>query len=266
MAIDNFKPSLWESAIIENYKGLSVADVITVAPTSVNGKEAIFNRLVNINGVKKYNELEGNMVYDGIDTTKTSLFFDQQRYFAYQIEDVDKVQLAGDVMMPMAREIAEAIKEDIDAAVLAEAKAAAKIDLETVELQPADVYDLLVDIGTAMDEANIPASDRVVVCRPEFVNMLAKDVRIIDNAEVLDNGIVQGVKVNGMQVIKTTHCPKGEVIALHKSAIGYGKQIDKMEAMRLEGRFSDAIRGLVVYGVKALRPEAIAKVAYTIAK
>lgn len=264
MAIDNFKPSLWETAIIEAYKGLSVADAITVAPTSVNGKEAIFNRLVPVEGVKDYAALEGDIEYDGIDTTKTSLFFDQQRYFAYQIEDVDKVQLAGDVMMPMAREMAYALKKDVDNAVLSAADAEAA-DMGSISIaNPEEAYNTIVNLGTALDELDIPENERVVICRPEFVNVLAKDVRIIDNANVLANGIVQGMQVNGMQVIKTTHCPKGKVIALHKSAIGYGKQLEKMEALRLQGRFSDAVRGLMVYGVKVLRPECLVKVAYTI--
>ena len=67
-----------------------------------------------------------------------------------------------------------------------------------------------------------------------------------------------------MQIIKTSNCPANQVIALHCSAVGYGKQIDEVEAMRLQNAFKDGIRGLVQYGVKTLLPEGIAVLNYEI--
>jgi hypothetical protein len=58
---------------------------------------------------------------------------------------------------------------------------------------------------------------------------------------------------------------KYKIVALHQSAIGYGKQIDEMEAMRLESDFADGIRGLLVYGASVLRPEAMAVLTATFA-
>ena len=262
MSLQSFKADLWESAILEAYKGICVADAITVAPSRVDGVKAIWNRVSIANGVQDY---EGNVVYEGIDTAATELLFDQKKYFAYKMEDVEKVQLVGDVMMPIARDMAYDLKRIVDGAVLAEAATAAQTKVDAVKIaDAADAYDNLVDLGTALDELDIPENERVIICRPEYVNILAKDARVIDNANVLPNGIVQGMEVNGMQVIKTTACPKGQVIAMHKSAVGYGKQLEKLEALRLESSFSDAVRGLMVFGVKALRPEAIVAMNYTI--
>ena len=52
---------------------------------------------------------------------------------------------------------------------------------------------------------------------------------------------------------------------MNAEAVGYGKQIDELEAIRVEKDFADAIKGLVNFGVKTLRPEAIAVLEYTIA-
>ena len=46
---------------------------------------------------------------------------------------------------------------------------------------------------------------------------------------------------------------------LHKSAIGFGTQLQETEAMRLESDFADGIRGLQVAGAKTLRPKAVVK-------
>ena len=263
MSLQSFKADLWESAILEAYKGICVADAITVAPSRVDGVKAIFNRVSLANGIQDY---EGNVEYEGIDTASTELLFDQKKYFAYKMEDIERVQLAGDVMMPIAKDMAYALKRAVDNAVLAEAASAAKTKIDAVQIaDPEAAYDAIVDLGTALDELDIPENERVVICRPEFVNMLAKDKRVIDNAKVLENGVVQGMEVNGMQIIKTTACPAGKVIAMHKTAVGYGKQLEKLEGLRLESSFSDAVRGLMVFGVKALRPEAIVSMGYSIA-
>ena len=52
--------------------------------------------------------------------------------------------------------------------------------------------------------------------------------------------------------------PANVIIANHKSAIGAAKQINEVEAMRLQNKFADGIRGLCVYGDKVLRDDACA--------
>ena len=41
-------------------------------------------------------------------------------------------------------------------------------------------------------------------------------------------------------------------------AMSFGEQIVQTEALRLQTSFSDAVRGLHVYGAKLVRPDAIA--------
>lgn len=265
MSIETYKKQLWEQAIIEEYANVSIADVITAQPSEVNGVCAIYNRSNLTNGLQDYSGADIN--FEEINTVETKLFFDVAKYFAYQMKDLDRVQAVngGELMLKTARDMAQAIKDCVDAAVFAEAVEAAAHKLQDDALAVEDVYNNIVALGTALDEANVPVAGRYIIARPEFVNMLALDPRVVDNAEVLPNGIVQGMQVNGMQVIKSNLVPEGKVIALNNEAVGYGKQIDELEAIRIEKNFADAIKGLVNFGVKALRPEAIAVLTYTIA-
>ena len=270
MAVTSFKKELWESAILESFKGVSVAEVITKKPSSVEGKSATFNTVSLTTGLQDYS---GTVNWEDINTTAIELAYDKKKYFAFKVDDVDKVQLAGDIMMPLVREQAYEIKNAIDKAVFAEAVAGAKSSNVIGEASsdekaistPEDAYNFIVDLGTKLDENNVSMEGRYVIAKPEFVNMLAKDKRVIDNAQVLANGVVEGMTINGMQIVKTANCPDKQVIALSNKAIGYGKQIDETEAMRLQNSFADGIRGLVQFGVKTLQGEGIAVLHYAIA-
>ena len=266
MAVESFKKELWEQALIKGFEGVTVADLITKKPTSIEGSKAIFNRASLTTGLQDYTV---TIKYEGANTEAIELVYDKKKYFAIYLDDCDKVQLAGDVMLSLTQEQAYKIKETIDSAIFTEASANAGslIGSKTTKKEittPDEAYDYVVDLGTKLDEKNVPTVGRYLIARPEFVNLLAKDKRVIDNANVLANGIVEGMVINGIQVIKTQLCPTNQVIALSNVATGYGKQIEKTEALRLESSFSDAVRGLVQFGVKTLQAEGIAVLNYEI--
>lgn len=269
MSIASYKQSLWETAIVESYKGISVADLITKKPSRVDATKAVFNTASLTNGLQDYT---GTVTFEGANTAAIDLVFNKSKYFAFSVDDIDKAQAAGDVMLPLANDMAYKIKSAVDAAVLTEAVAGAKAAnvIGTVAAKESittasEAYDFIVDLGTKLDNNDVPEIGRFVVARAEFVNLLAKDVRVMDNSQILATGVVQGMEVNGMQVIKSNNVPANTVVALHSSAVGYGKQIDKLEALRLEATFADGLKGLVNYGVKTLQPEGIAVLNYEIA-
>lgn len=268
MAISTFKPEIWESALLESFKGITIADLITKKPTKIEGTKAIFNAASLATGLQDYT---GTVNYEEVITNAIELVYDKTKYFAFAVDDVDKAQAVADVMLPITNEQAYKIKEEIDSAVFAEAVLGAKTSnvIGSPTTKEAittcdEAYDYIVDLGTKLDNNNVPAVGRYVIAKPEFVNLLAKDKRVIDNAVVLANGIVQGMNIDGIQVVKTNLCPANQVIALSNIAVGYGKQIDEVEALRLQTSFSDAVRGLVSYGVKTLQGEGIAVLNYEI--
>lgn len=267
MSVDSFKKEIWETALIEEYDRLSLVEAITTSPTSVEGKTAHFN----VAGDITVSDYEGTVNWEDLDTEPIDLTYDKKKYFAFTLDDVDKAQLSADVMQPSLRTGANKIKKGVDVDVFNEivANTTLKIGNSTTGKKtistPEEAYDYIVDLGTKLDENDVPEDGRYIIGRPDFVNLLAKDKRVIDNAQVLPNGIVQGMEVNGMQVAKSNNVPAGIVIATNKLATGFGKQIEEVEAMRLQNSFKDGMRGLTVYGAKTLRPKSSAILYYTIA-
>lgn len=260
MSIASFIPSVWEQALITEFRGVSVANLITTPPTEVSGGKAIFNR-VSGGTLKDYTGED--ISFDDATTTPIELTYDKKKYFAIQLNDVDKAQARGEVLTTLAKEKGYEMKETIDKDIFAEAVAkcvagnkigstSAKIDLKTKS-----VYDLIVDLGVKLSKKKVPVANRFVIASSEYVQELAKDDRFARNYTVLENGVVQGASVNGMTVIQSEDVPANVILCLHKSALGHGLEIDKVEAGRREANFGDFVKGLTVYGQVALRTEAI---------
>ena len=254
MAIENFKPVILEEALIEAHKEISIAEEICAKPSKVEGKTARFNVLV-AGEIKDY---EGEVEADAIDTTAIDLVYDKKKYYAVKVDDADACMLAGDVLLPMANSLAHQLKKAVEAEVLAEA-----VNAGQAQQGKGDLYEDIVDAGVKLDENNCPAGERYVIMRPADVAKLVKDDRVINNhgAKVLENGMVEGAEIDGMKIIKSNACPAGKIVVMHKGAIGMGIVLEKTEAMRGEHAFEDIIRGLCVFGVKALRPKDIVVIA-----
>ncbi len=269
MAVTTFIPQVWEAKLLNNFRKASIAEMITTKPTKIEGKTITFNKAGAV-AVKDY---AGNVVWDELTTAKVDLNMDQEKYFAFKVDDVDAVQAAGDLVDAHTAEAGAELQETVDSYVLglytgAHADNTIGTDAAPIALSKTNVYDSIVDLGTKLNKKKVPKSDRFVVINSDVLGLLSKDDRFTRQPVVLENGVVEGQKINGMQVVVSEELSvvsgKLKIMALHKSAIGHGKQIDQTEAMRLEGAFADGIRGLCVYGSSVLRAEALAVLTATV--
>lgn len=264
MSVENFKPTLWEGALIHNFHSVSTADAICVKPSEIKGNKVIFNR-VGKGTIKDY---AGKVDWDEVNTDPVEMTFDKKKYFAFSMDDCDRVQLKADVMTATTQEhaalLAEIYDHDFYVTLSAGAKAENKIGSASGKktVTHANVYDYIVDLGTLLSQNKVPKVERYVTVDSAILGLLSKDRRFTANPSVLTNGVVEGQVINGLQVVCTEEKPSGIIIAHHKSAIGAAKQLDEMEALRLQSSFADGIRGLCMYGSKVLREEAIATLYY----
>lgn len=254
--VENFKPTLWEGALIHNFHSVSVADALATRPAEIKGSKVIFNRI----GGGTIKDYAGKIEWDDVETTPVEMTFDKQKYFAFSLDDCDKVQLKSDVMLATTQEHAAILAEtyDKDFFIALESGTSMKIGSKSakVKLTPQNTYDNIVDIGTMLSKKKVPKSERYVTVTADILGLLSKDRRFTANPRVLENGVVEGQKINGMQVVCSEELPAGVILANHKTAIGAAKQLDEMEAMRLQSSFADGIRGLCKYGHKVLRNDA----------
>jgi len=251
MAVTNFIPTIWEARLMAKFHERSVGGIITTAPTKIEGNKIVFNKVSDI-ALKNY---EGTVNFDDLTTSKVELPMDVKKYWAFKVDDVDAVQSAGDLIDPHVAEAGYGLQEATDKLILDEALKTS----HTVEGEKA--YDIIVKANTKLNKNKVPKAERFAVVNAEALEELHLDSRFTANYTILENGIIEGAKINGVQLVFSEELNGGDfaIVVLHKSAIGFGKQLEETEAMRLQNAFADGVRGLQVCGVKTLREEAVVK-------
>ncbi|AIQ11365.1 phage capsid protein [Paenibacillus durus] len=269
MSVQNFIPTIWSARLNESFKkNLVYGNIVN---TDYEGEIKGQGSTVKINSIGAvtigtYDKAAGIGNPQELDSSQTNLIIDQAKFYNFTVDDVDAAQANVDLLSGGIVEASYGLANVVDqyiAGFYTEVKAENTIGNDTTPIVPssATAYDLLVDLGVILDENDVPEGDRFVVVPAFFYGLLVKDPRYTKDANVMRTGFVGSI--DNMSVYKSNNVPnttgaKYKIIAGHKSAISFAGQVDSVEAYRPEKQFSDAIKGLQVYGAKCIKPEAIA--------
>lgn len=205
------------------------------------------------------------------DSAQT-LAIDQQKYFHFFVDSVDRAQQNVNVMEEAMRRSAWGLRDIADAYLASLMDTAVptgnKIGSITTPIVPTkdNAYEYLVDLGVLLDEANVPLDGRFCIVPAWFHGLLLKDDRFI-NAGTLraDRALANGAvgEAAGFSILKSNSVPnttatKYKILAGHSMATSYAEQIVDLQTYKPEKRFGDAVKGLHVYGAKVVRPTALA--------
>ena len=284
MSITNFRPEIWSANLLvalrknlvfgdlanRDYEGEITQAGDTVRITSV-GRPTIANYVPNSTVITP----------EQVQDSQRTLVVDQSKYFAFAVDDVDQRQARGNVIPQSVNEAAYGFADVIDqyiASFYTGAQSANALGSLTVNsaTTPTDFYDkVLVPLKIKLDLANVPTAGRWVVVRPEAHGCLLRDQRFVTayaagdaaGAEALRNGMVG--RAAGFDIRVSNNAPNTTgneyaTIAGTNSAITMAEQINQIEAYRPQSSFSDAVKGLVLYGAKLVRPDSLATALVTV--
>lgn len=288
MAVTTFIPELWSARL------LYALDKAHVATNLVNreyqGIIANQGDTVHINSigaitVKDYTKNADIADPDALTTTEQTLVIDQCKYFNFQVDDVDNVQAAGDLVDTAMSRAAYSLADVADAYLLKTIAAGAASGNTVgaasgpIALTAENVYENIVKLRTKLDKANVPNPGRTIVVPPEVYALLLMDDRFAkSDAAAGQSALLNGEvgRVAGFTVYMSNNVRTGtgtdtgktpyfEITAQVSTATTYAEQIIKTEAYRLEKRFADAVKGLHVYGAKVTDGSQIAKLIASVA-
>lgn len=283
MAVTTFIPELWNARLLYALEKAHVAT--NLVNRNYEGEISNHGDTVHINTigaitVKSYTKNTDIDAPETLTTTDQTLVIDQAKYFNFQVDDVDKVQAAGELVDTAMGRAAYALADVSDAYLLGVIAAGAAAGntigsaAAPIALTASNVYENIVKLKTKLDKANVPNTGRTIVVPPDVHSLLLLDDRFAKSTaaagqEALINGLVG--RIAGFDVYMSNNVKTGtgtdtgktpyfEITAQITDATTYAEQIIKTEAYRMESRFADAVKGLHVYGAKVTDGTKIAKI------
>lgn len=275
MSVANFIPTIWSARLLEHldkahvYAGLVNRDY--------EGEIKNFGDTVKINQIgdvtiKTYTP--GNDIADPDDLSgdQVTLKIDQGKYFNFAIDDVDHAQV-NPKLMDAAMQRAAYGMNDVTDAYLAGLMAVGAhnagngLGSDASPLVPtaSTAYDMLVDLATDLTEKNVPTAGRWAVIPAWFHGLLLKDQRFVGNGTDYNKALIEGGEIGvaaGFKIFLSNNVPnasskKYKIIGGTNAGATFAEQILKTEAYRPEKRFSDAVKGLHVYGAKVAQNDVL---------
>lgn len=268
MAFSNFIPEVWSARLLEHLDKVHV--YAALMNRDYEGDIRAYGDTVHINqiGSITINDYTGDDIEapEELDSTMMELKIDQAKYFNFQVKDIDNAQshpkLVDAAMQRASYGINDTIDRYLASLLLAGADSGSVITAGALTSENA--YDYLVDLGVTLNEHNVPMLGRWVVIPPWFHGLLLKDPRFVGNGTGYNQAILQGGWVGdaaGFRIHLSNNVPQSSgtysVIAGTNAAGSFAEQLVELEAYRREENFSDAVKGLHVYGAKVTQPEAL---------
>ena len=281
MTLNNMTPVLWAGRLLSNLNDAHV--YANALNRDYEGEIRVMGDRVRINSIGRVtiNTFTKNAALNApetLDDSYVNLIIDQGDYFNFEIDDVDKAQhkvtVMDDVMKEAAWGLADVADAFIAALLVAGTSASNKLTALTSVgsgVTDDDAYEAIVDLDVQLSEQNVPRDgNRWVIVPPWFEGELRKDNRFVSFGTSENRAQLRGKPVgeaSGFNVWQSNNVPVTSsaytLLSGHKLAATYAEQITDTVPFRPQDSFSDAVKGLHIYGAKVTRPYAIASVVVT---
>jgi hypothetical protein len=291
-----FIPEIWSTKMIEKFYDSTVLAGIsnTMYEGEIkNGGDKVIIRQRPTLTIRDYQANQG-ITLERPSRGNLELLIDKGKYFATILDDVMKVQMDINVLDLWTQEAAEQLKIAIDTEVLGSLPAslvAANTGLTAGRISTgyslgvagtplkllADkkatpvanevrVTDMVVDLGSVLDEQNCPETGRFLVAPSWVCGLLLKAdnfqdaSRMGDDTSVLRNGKIG--MIDRFTIYRSNLLPSATegtgkawwCMAGHANALTFASQLSEVETLRMESTFGQQMRGLQVYGYKVIDP------------
>lgn len=283
-----FIPEIWSGKlVVKFYDACVLADI---SNTDYEGEIKKHGDTVNIRTIPNMTirpYKKGQILQtERPESPALALLIDKGQYFAIVIDNVDKYQSDIPLMDRWAEDASEQMKIVIDTEVLGNiyvdvhasnkgltaGRKSSSFNLgatgSPVTLTKVNIVDYLVDMGTVLDEQNIPEQGRFVILPAWAIGMLKKsDIRDAsltgDTISPMRNGKIGMVDrftvylSNNLSTASDGGSTCYNIIFGHKLATTFAAQMTEMDTLKVESTFGQLVRGLKVYGYKVVKPEAL---------
>lgn len=271
MSWNNFIPKVWSANFIREKERVLVFGGVCnreyEGEISGAGDRVKVSTIGDIT-VDDYVKNTTSITPESLSDASRELIIDQSKYFAFAVDDLDSLQMKPKMMSEAERKAAVAMKNVQDQYIAALATQAglghpsypigtpANITSDNVEQIFAECAEEMMVKDVEME--------RLFAIIPPWLHTklyLAGLGTLSQNVEVWNNGRVGrfagfDLRVSNNVVKNSTSWDISQIVmGVLGESIALAEQLVKVEAFRPESSFSDAVKGLHVYGAKVMRPD-----------
>ena len=281
--ITEFQQTIWSRSILrslEKITSLRNHCNFQYEKESKNAKEV---KILSVNRPTIRTYVPGTAITrESAKDSSQLLKLDQYRYFNFEVEDIVKAQSVPGLMEALTDEagkglalegdkyVAKIVKDDVEATDEDEPANTVLVSSSVITLTTENAMASVEDGFAALYEND---------CKPSYTYYLEVAPKVFttyrqcltelstNNPEILKKGAVG--RINNAYVCIENCLPTGKKqstdpadnvyynILRTDKAIAFAEQIDKVEHYRPEDAFTDAVKGLYVFGAKIIRPKEI---------
>ncbi len=274
MSVRNFAPTLWSSRILSRLNEELVFG--QVCNREYEGEIRNYGDTVKINEIgpvtiRSYTRgSTSDITWEFLTDAQKELKIDQAKYFAFEYEDIDKAQNLGTVMAEATENAMWGLRNNIDEAIAAKYSEYGILCAGTSATSGDDICsgNIVSTFSNAqwkLDEANVPSAGRWMVVPPWFAAKMALGgiIRDTNNSGIISSGRIPGnffgfnVYVSNNVSGGTPAADNAKIMCGYSGTISLAVQLLNVEAVRPAKQFVDLVKGLLVYGVKVVRPSTL---------
>ena len=266
MSYANFVPKIWAKAIErELERKLVFAEDCN---RQYEGDVKQMGDTVKILGVGKptISKQKGGSIIlpdaENVEDTSVEMQINTVAYFNFLVDDIDKRQAVGGLMDALNTEATQelASEMDKDIAALAGTRDAKKLYSNYKAVNADNVLGTLDLALQMLQENDVPADAKIVATVPPwFLTHLRTAYTKLDtdNSDLLKNGKVgryNNILIKMSNNVYST-ASGSNIMVRTERAVAFANPLTHTEPYRPEKRFSDAVKGYVLYGTKIVRPK-----------
>ena len=266
MSYANFVPKIWAKAIErELERKLVFAEDCN---RQYEGDVKQMGDTVKILGVGKptISKQKGGSIIlpdaENVEDTSVEMQINTVAYFNFLVDDIDKRQAVGGLMDALNTEATQelASEMDKDIAALAGTRDAKKLYSDYKAVNADNVLGTLDLALQMLQENDVPADAKIVATVPPwFLTHLRTAYTKLDtdNSDLLKNGKMGRYNNILIKMSNNVHSTTSgsNIMVRTERAVAFANPLTHTEPYRPEKRFSDAVKGYVLYGTKIVRPK-----------
>ena len=275
--VAHFQQTIWSKSILKELNKITSLRNHCNFQYEKDSKNAKEVKILSVNRPTIADYVPGTAINrESVADSSQLLKLDQYKYFNFEIEDIVKAQSVPGLMEETTRQASLGLSEEGDKYVASLVKAGVEDETDPLS-QSASVITLTtsnamssVEDGFATLYGNdCKVSDMFYLeLAPKVFTTYRQQLTELstNNPEILKKGAVG--KINNAYVCIENLLPTGRTgsgstdnvyynILRTEKAIAFAEQIEKVEHYRPEDAFTDAVKGLYVFGAKIVRPKEI---------